>query len=131
MTNETKTLIISLRESGKSYGDIATITGICESIVKTICLRYKKQNEDKNKCKYCSKKLKFIKGKKKKIFCSDNCRMLYWKENQKLIKRKPCFDVDFPWERISKAYTLKAKLNKHIKKQNIRHGGSSHYQFDS
>lgn len=96
MTNETKTLIISLRESGKSYGEIVLITGVCESTVKTICLRYKKQNKDKNKCKYCSKELKFIKGKKKKIFCSDNCRMLYWKENRKLIKRKPCFDLECP-----------------------------------
>lgn len=29
MTNETKKLIISLRESGKSYGEIVLITGVC------------------------------------------------------------------------------------------------------
>lgn len=57
--------------------------------------------------------------------------MLYWKENRKLIKRKSCFDVDVPWEKISKAYILNAKLNKPIKKQNIQYGGSSHYPFDS
>lgn len=96
MTNETKTLIISLRNSGKSYGEIVKSTGVCESTVKTICLRNKKQNENNASCKNCGKKLYYIKGKKKKIFCSDKCRMAYWKANRNLIKRKPCFDVECP-----------------------------------
>lgn len=96
MTNEIKRQILSLREKGKSYGEIVTITNVCESTVKSICLREKKKNEDISNCKFCGKKLKMISGKKKKVFCSDQCRMNYWKENRNLIKRKPCFEVECP-----------------------------------
>lgn len=83
MTKEEKQTILDLRAEGKSYGEIATITGIKEASIKTICFRAKnKRIEEKYYCKECGKPLKFTLGKRIKIYCDYNCRMKYWSKHK-------------------------------------------------
>lgn len=96
MTENQKNQIISMRESGESYGNIAVLTGISESTIKTTCLRNKKKNDQLSYCKNCNKKLKLVEGKKKKVFCSDKCRMEYWKNHKELITKKPSLEKICP-----------------------------------
>lgn len=45
--------------------------------------------KNENYCKYCGKPLLFVKGKKKKQFCNDKCRMKWW-NHQKQLEISKC-----------------------------------------
>ena len=83
MTQLEKQEIIKLKLAGNSYKQISELTGICISTIKSLCTRYNsKQNEIVEYCRFCGRKLSFTAGKKQKKYCSDKCRMSYWREHQ-------------------------------------------------
>lgn len=79
--------ILKLRSNGYGYKRIAKELGITISAARHACL---KSEDDTNlgKCKNCEIEIKSIKGKKKKIFCSDKCRMSWWNKNQNKVNKK-------------------------------------------
>lgn len=51
-----------------------------------------------DKCKFCSKELIHIEGRKKKSFCNDNCRNKYFNKNKPKVKMK-CVPLE-EWNKI-------------------------------
>ncbi len=82
MTIEEKNKILKLRDEGKSYGEISTITGISRSSISSLLSR-KADKINSETCKNCGTILKMVPGKKKKSFCCDSCRYEWWNNKRK------------------------------------------------
>lgn len=96
MTNEQKTKIIELRKKGFGYGQIAVELSLSKNTVSSFC----KRNElsylelgSKHFCKYCGKEIINLPKKKAKTFCSDVCRMKWWKINQNKVNKKAFYKL--------------------------------------
>ena len=89
MRPETKQRIASLRKENYSYAFIGNTLHISPNTVKSICRRngYEEFGKRKTKaekslpnlCRYCGRPLNNTAGQKKN-FCSDKCRIEWWKE---------------------------------------------------
>ena len=87
MTKEVKAKILKLKREGKSYSEISEVTGVSAGTIKSIVSRSKKENIEINFCKHCGKEITQTEGKRRKEFCSDSCRIKWWKLN-KGVKNK-------------------------------------------
>ena len=91
MTKENIAKIKQLRELGYGYQKIGTTLSLSVSTVRSFCQR---NNIGKNsplstgKCKNCGKPLHSLPHYKKKIFCSDSCRMKWWSEHHGSVQKK-------------------------------------------
>ena len=88
---ETRQLIITLRQQGESFTEIAELLSLSSNTVKSICRRSGIQAMAPNKtdpdvCKNCGSPLIQTPGKKQKAFCSSACRSAWWNKNR---RRKP------------------------------------------
>ncbi|MCQ2772968.1 MAG: RNA polymerase subunit sigma-70 [Bacilli bacterium] len=87
MTENEKQRILELRNSGLGYKAISNETGIAIGSVKSFLRR---RNEEATRtvllCKCCGLPLIQTKGHRQKKFCSNKCRMKWWKENKNLLK---------------------------------------------
>lgn len=93
MTDVTKNQIRELREKGYGYKKIASELGITASAVRHQLVQI--ENEQLcGKCKMCGVPIKSIKGKKSKQFCSDKCRMQWWRLHDNLINRKAFYKFE-------------------------------------
>lgn len=89
MRSEVKQRIASLRKENYSYAFIGNTLHISPNTVKSICRRNgyeafgkRKTKAEKilpNLCKHCGRPLDNTAGQKKN-FCSDKCRIEWWKE---------------------------------------------------
>ena len=82
--NELKIKVNELRQEGYGYKRIAKELSITIGTVRYVCLEL----ETTGNCKNCNTKIKSTKGKKKKLFCSDKCRLQWWNKNPKKIDKK-------------------------------------------
>lgn len=95
MTEQQKIKVRQMRLDGIGYRHIAYELNISLNTIKSFCRRHAltgsgqvvslNNNISVQKgliCKCCGKKLNHISGKKRKIYCSDNCRKKYWKMKQ-------------------------------------------------
>jgi orotate phosphoribosyltransferase-like protein len=80
MNNDT--LIKELRDKGYGYKKIANELDLKVDTVRYACLRMEEESLV-GFCKNCGLEMKSVKGKKKKIFCSDKCRWQWWNEQRK------------------------------------------------
>lgn len=87
MTDETKNLIIRLRNEGCGYKKIAKETGESVGVVRHFC-NLIDSNPTEKYCPNCGATISFIKGGKQKKFCSDHCRWSYWNKHKKVENRK-------------------------------------------
>lgn len=91
--------IIKLKSDGLKINEIAEKLNIPVGTVKsklfrnkskTINIQVKKEEiiatNDIDKCKCCGKSIVIIKGKKVREFCSDYCRVKYWRKNKNVKK---------------------------------------------
>ena len=99
MTGKQKTQIIRLRADGKGYRAIASKLGISVSTVKSFCIRNNINAETAKQytetlvtettfCENCGKEFQQPVKRKKKRFCSDECRSKWWNSHLSLVKRK-------------------------------------------
>lgn len=96
-----KERISHLRNAGQSYAQIAKTLDVSINSVKSYCRRNKLGNDDFDlekpkecsQCLFCGKSLMHISGKKKKSFCSDVCRMAWWKDNRNTIKQAAWYET--------------------------------------
>ena len=97
MTTALKQRIEYLRGKGESYGAIANDLGISENTVKSYCRRnnistaVKQEVSAINTCANCGCALQRTPRAKQKRFCSDKCRMAWWKAHPEAINRKAVY----------------------------------------
>lgn len=83
-----KQSILTLRQQGASFMEIANFLSLSPNTVKSICHRSGIQgalttaNVDSDICKNCGKPLTQISGKKKKVFCNTQCRTEWWNKSR-------------------------------------------------
>lgn len=87
MTIQEKNTIEKLRQNGYGYKKIAAELNLPIGTVKTYCKRHLAMEDDKQRCPVCETVIKQAPHKKEKRFCSDKCRMKWWKEHPDLINR--------------------------------------------
>ncbi len=83
MTDAQKQEILNLKNKGNSYRKIAVLLSLPENTVKSFLRREQQQNNKTGICRNCNKKLELIPKHRAKIFCSDNCRITYWRKSKK------------------------------------------------
>ena len=92
MNNFEKNEIIRLQNQGLGYKRIADILGLPVNTVKSYCYRYpNKSRELVHICKQCGIEVKQDPQRKKKLFCSDTCRMKWWNAHSEKIDRKALY----------------------------------------
>ena len=98
MTAAQKQRIEILRGKGESYASIAGDLGIPENTVKSYCRRNSIGIEIKKErpaatytCANCGCPLTHTPGSKHKRFCSDKCRMAWWKAHPEAVDRKSVY----------------------------------------
>ena len=100
MTSEEKIKLRKMRFDGESYTKIAAVIGVSANTIKSFCRRNNLQNiesennEPKNTCKNCNKKLTVSEKQKPKIFCCDNCRFMWWKNNRDKMQKKAIYLIE-------------------------------------
>lgn len=86
MTRDEKIKIQELRQTGLGYRTIARETGLPLSTVATFCRNH---NEDTfDVCPQCGAKLVHTPKHKKKRFCTDKCRILWWNSHLDQVNRQ-------------------------------------------
>jgi len=90
MDTRTKEQIVSLRENGRSYAQIAETLNLSINTVKSYWRRNilsSDQAQSATRCLQCGSILKNAPGRKQRRFCSDNCRMSWWNNHPELVMR--------------------------------------------
>jgi hypothetical protein len=98
MTGEQKQRIQDMRLQGTAFSQIADELGLSVNTIKSFCRRNSIEacdasndtgNEDnKDTCKQCGKKLKQTANSRAKMFCNDRCRYAWWNTNRHQPNRK-------------------------------------------
>ena len=103
MTREQQEEIRRLRNSGEGYKRIAVMLGLSVNTVKSFCRRenvkqvglnldhtdlnaacFSQENATgEGVCLRCGKPIMQIPGRRKRLYCSDACRMGYWRSQAK------------------------------------------------
>ena len=98
MTTAQKQRIEFLRGKGERYASIADDLGISENTVKSYCRRNnigiaikQEQSVATNTCSNCGCPLRHTPGSKHKRFCSEKCRMAWWKAHPEAVDRKAVY----------------------------------------
>ena len=83
MTHEEKIKVAQLQQKGWGYRRIATEIGISPYTGRSYFERHPVAldaiAEKADLCKHCGAELKHLPHKKKKVFCSQACRLAWWK----------------------------------------------------
>lgn len=85
MTAEEKQRLEYLRSTGIGYKKIAQTLGLAESTVKSY-FRRRKDSPTEEGCPVCGKKVDQHPHRKRKRFCSDACRLAWWKQHSELME---------------------------------------------
>ena len=107
MTENQRIQIVKLRDSGLGYGMIASQLGVSVNTVKSFCKRNKYNGRyfnqtvtlltgESTSCENCGSTIIQISKRKKKRFCSDKCRNLWWNAHLDQVKRKAIYDFVCP-----------------------------------
>ena len=100
MTDNEKAEIARLRAAGQGYGRIAQALGISVNTIKSFCRRsissevqHQPVTGDMSSCENCGKEIVQAPKQKKKRFCCDKCRNLWWNSHLELVRRKAVYEV--------------------------------------
>lgn len=89
MTDHERSMIVNLQNKGLGYKKIAKELGMSVNTVKTFCRRRSTDKDDhKNRCLQCGIVVEQDPHRKQKKFCSDICRMAWWKDHPEKVNRK-------------------------------------------
>lgn len=102
MTEEQALQIRKLRGQGAGYKQIGDILNLTRDCVRSYCrhhglsghaaavrMNIKERIGSGEACSFCGEPLKKAHTGRPKRFCSDECRMAYWKGHRDLVKRNP------------------------------------------
>lgn len=97
MTDGERSRIIALQYKGYGYKRIAAETGLALNTVKSFCARHPVQIEElsgsNDLCRNCRTPLKQTLHKRKRLFCSDACRMAWWNAHPERVQRKAYYTL--------------------------------------
>jgi len=93
MTEKQKQQIIRLQREGCGYSEIAGQIGVSRDSVKSFCRRNGLTVTTKAVCRQCGAELTYTPHRRKKIFCSDTCRMAWWNAHPELVQRKAVYHL--------------------------------------
>ena len=93
MTTVEKNKVYELREQGLGYKAIAKALSLTPSAVRYVCTAKEQEDTLAGVCKNCGLKIRSIQGRKKRVFCSDKCRMMWWNNHQDQVKRKAFYTI--------------------------------------
>ena len=88
--------IAELRQQNYSYRFIGDVLSLSPNTVKSICRRKhfeasgpRKTKAEKGSAVFCKNCRKLLDhgGRKDRIFCSDACRMAWWKKTRKITEK--------------------------------------------
>ena len=94
MNDDQKAAIAKMRNKGCGYGRIAAVLGLNLSTVKSHCRRQKIRKDETVEntlvdfCRNCGVPVRQTPGRKKKLFCSNSCRMQWWNAQPDQMRRK-------------------------------------------
>lgn len=98
MTDEQKRKITALRQEGLGYTAIARRMNISKDTVKGFCRRNGLAGQRdtgtvaaKDRCRECGKSLCQTEGKKRRVFCCEECRVKWWHEHPEQIKQRAVY----------------------------------------
>ena len=94
MTDEHKKQIVVLRKKGLGYKRIAADLGLPVGTVKSFCRRndiQKSDNPEGSYCEFCGSEITQIPGRKKKRFCSDECRNKWWNTHLDQVDKRAVY----------------------------------------
>ena len=101
-----KEQIRNLRREGMSYAKIAKQVDVSRDAVISFCRRnglqeIKKPIPDVNTdaadvCRECGKPLIQVDGMKRRVFCSKECRVKWWKEHPERLNQKAVYQYTCP-----------------------------------
>lgn len=91
MNDYQKAQLQNLRREGMGYRRIAKAIGLPENTVKSYCRRHPLGQEETaivQPCLQCGVAVRQNAGRKKKKFCSDKCRMMWWNAHRDRVRHK-------------------------------------------
>jgi len=96
MNHQQKVAVLQMRTEGSSYTNIAEMLCISENTVKSYCRRNNLGGVASVPtvsvaaicCRQCGAVVKQTPGKKRKRYCSDQCRMTWWNAQPEVATRK-------------------------------------------
>ncbi len=99
MTKDQKIQVLKLRATGYGYKKIAQKLGISPNTVKSFCRRHKTGDDlepdfspvfsgETTFCMNCGQQIKQLAGRKRKKFCSGQCRQAFWNAHLDQVRRK-------------------------------------------
>lgn len=99
-----KEQIRSLRSEGRSYAEIAKQIDVSRDAVISFCRRNGLQDIKRlvkkitvtDGCRECGKPLVQIDGMKRRVFCSKDCRVKWWKEHPERLNQKAVYQFTCP-----------------------------------
>jgi len=108
MTIFQKEQVRRMRSEGFGYSKIAAYLSISENTIKSYCKRNnlggvmadsKPEQQDTEKevcafCKNCGKPIEQRFGVKTRKFCSDECRMIWWKNHTEQVSQKAIYHLE-------------------------------------
>lgn len=92
MTAVERESVAYLQAHGLGYKRIASQLGLPINTVKSFCSRHAPVPIE-NLCAQCGLPLVQTSGKRMKRFCSDACRMAWWRAHPSLLNRKGFYDL--------------------------------------
>lgn len=100
MTEQEKRKVIDLHKEGKSYSVISCELNISINTIKSFMAR--RNRKEKHFCRQCHKPVMQMPHRKTKKFCSNSCRMKWWRKHSDEMNRNsfkivkcPICHVDF------------------------------------
>ena len=114
MTVEQKEKIQQMRRDGAGYGQMAASLGVSKETVKSFCRRNPVQTNAQDApvdsavaaaaaetdravegvvCRQCCKRLIQRPKQKPKRFCSDECRLAFWREHSAQLNKKAVYTI--------------------------------------
>lgn len=104
MNNIQKNQVVSFRAQGLGYLKISKLLSLPVSTIKSYCQRNGIQTQNAQDpsfegsyyCKNCGKELTQTPHHRKKVFCSDSCRLSWWAMHPEKRNRKALYSYTCP-----------------------------------
>jgi len=90
MTDTQKQQILLLRQAGQTFTQVAAAVGLPRSTIKSFMrrLELKKEEQIKDICLHCGKRIIQVPKMKPRQYCDAQCRYAYWNHNREKMQRK-------------------------------------------
>lgn len=102
--------VYQLKKNGYGYKKIANELSITVSAARYLCQKTTDEVLLESECENCNLRIKSLKGKKKKRFCSDKCRWQWWNKNSGSQNRTAFYS--FICKQCDKEFTVYGNKNR-------------------